>query len=269
MDLQNQIETLTQLGLTVNQAKIFIMLVRSEPSTVTQIAKATNLAREVVYKNIPKLEKNGLITKVIAAPCEYKAISINLASKILLEKRNKETFEVKTKVAELVSQMQKRNSEESKIEPHLIAVTGKEHLTSFAKKQVLTTKKSLETMILYSKYSFWLDTNFSLFRKLLARNVKIRIILASCTEVIHDKNIELLEKNPNFKIRYIPDPIQVGVGIIDDRDTLINTLPNNIFRPSFYWSNNPGVIALSKNYFEKFWNLTESTPKKSIKCNYT
>ncbi len=262
MDLQNQIDTFTRLGLTVNQTKIFISLLQSEPSTVTQIAKATSLAREVVYRNIPKLEKNGLITKMIAAPCEYKAISISLATRILLEKRNKETVEVKAKVAQLVDQMQKRDKEENKIEPHLIAVSGKEHLISFTKKQVLTTKTSLDTMILNSKYSFWWENNFPLFRKLLAKNVKIRIILASCKEVVCDKNMERLERNPNFRVKHIRDEIQVGVGIIDDIDILINTLPNNIFRPSFYWSNNPGIIALGKNYFEKYWNSKETINKK-------
>jgi sugar-specific transcriptional regulator TrmB len=89
MDFQEQVETLTRLGLTINQSKIFIALAQSKPATVTQIAKSANLAREVVYRTLPKLERTGLVSKVISFPTEFKAISIDLATRILLEKRAK------------------------------------------------------------------------------------------------------------------------------------------------------------------------------------
>lgn len=235
MDFQEQVETLTRLGLTVNQSKIIIALVQSKPSTVTQIAKSANLAREVVYRTLPKLERTGLITKMISFPTEFKAVSIDIATKILLEKRAKETYEVKTKTTELVTQIRKKSGEESKADPQLISVSGKEYLLIFTKKQVLTTKKSLDTMIINPKFSFYWGNYSPLYKKLLAKNVKIRLIIAGSKEKILRKNIEEIEKNHNFQIKFIQDQIQAGVGIIDNKDILINTLPNSTFKASFYW----------------------------------
>ncbi len=261
MDFQDQVETLTRLGLTINQSKIFIALVQSNLSTVAQIAKSANLAREVVYRTLPKLEKTGLITKTISFPTEFKAISIDLATRILLEKRANETYEVKAKATELVTQMKNRAGEENRKEPQVISVSGKEYLSIFTKRQVLTTKISLDTMIINPKFSFWWENYSPLFKGLLAKNVKIRVIIACSEDKIQGRNIEKFEKNPNFKIKFIPDQIQAGVGIIDNNDILINTLPNSVFKPSFYWSNDPGVIALCSTYFEKYWNSAEINKK--------
>ncbi len=257
IDFKEQVETLTRLGLTVNQSKILIALVQLKPSTVTQIAKSANLAREVVYRTLPKLERMGLITKMISFPTEFKAVSIDLATRILLEKRAKETYEVKTRVTELVTQIRKKSGE-IKEEPQLISVSGKEYLLILTKRHVVKTKFSIDTMIVNPKFSFYWRNYSPIYKKLLAKNVKIRLIIAGCKEENQGINIEEFKRVENFNIKFIPDKIQTGVGIIDKEHILINTLPNSLFNASFYWSNDPGVLALCSTYFEKYWNSAES-----------
>jgi hypothetical protein len=89
--------------------------------------------------------------------------------------------------------------------------------------------------------------------------VLVRVIIACGNERSCDKNLEEIKGYPNFSVKYLSDPIQTLVGIIDNRDILINTTPG---KASIYWSNDPGVIALCKIYFEKYWNsirITEQT----------
>jgi sugar-specific transcriptional regulator TrmB len=256
IDFQEQVETLNRLGLTVNQSKIFIALVQSKPSTVAQIAKSANLVREVVYRTLPKLERTGLITKMISFPTEFKAVSIDLATRILLEKRAKETSEVKTKATELVTQIRKKSGDIEE-EPQLISVSGKEHLLILTKRHLLKTKLSIDTIIVNPKFSFFWGNYSPIYKKLLAKKVKIRLIIAGCKDN-QGRNIEEFKRAENFKIKFIPNKIQAGVGIIDNEQILINTLPNSLFKASFYWSNDPGVLALCSTYFEKYWNSAES-----------
>jgi sugar-specific transcriptional regulator TrmB len=251
LDSENQIDVLTRLGLTCNQAKIFLALAKLEPSTVAQIAKSANLAREVVYRTLPTLQKMGLITKTISFPTRYNAISPEVAVKILFKIRDKETLEVKAKVGELLKQMSQRL--ENIKDKQIISIIGKERVSIFAKRQMMTTKVSLDTMMTYPRYQSWLCAFTPIFKKLLAKKVKIRVIVP-CSKVNDKQQYSSLLKDGNFLVKFIPDELQTFVGIIDDKDTMINTGLNQF---SFYWSNDLGIISLSKAYFEKYWAYPE------------
>lgn len=254
MAFQDQVETLTRLGLTVNQSKVIIALFQSKQSTVTQIAKSANLAREVVYRNMSKLQKIGLITKIISFPTEFEAIPVDLAVSLLLNKRAQETREINARTTELVEKMKNMSREERKREHQVVAISGRDHLAKFSRGRVLETQISLDTMIRSSRFSRWWENFHLMFGKLLAKNVQIRIIVAGSKKTMHGKNLEQLEKHPNFRIKFIPDEITTGIGIIDNKDALINTLAGGfVSQASFYWSNDPGVITLCSAYFEKYW----------------
>jgi sugar-specific transcriptional regulator TrmB len=256
LEFQNQIEILTGLGLTNNQAKIYLVLVQSRPSSVAQIAKFANSAREVVYRTLPRLQELGLITKAISVPNEFEATPIDLAVKMLYERKIKETFEVKARADELVGKIKNKTGEEGAKEPQVISLSGKEHLLSFTVKHMLSIQKSLDTMIVRPVFPHWWETFHPSLKPFLQKNVRIRVIVACCKERMYVKTIEQFKKYPNFGIKFIPDQIKVGIGIIDNKDTLMNTLPGNKFKKaSFYWSNDPGVIDLCSNYFEKHCNL--------------
>ncbi len=253
MEFQNQVQALTGLGITNNQAKIYLALVGSKSSTVTQIAKSANIAREVVYRTVPRLQELGLIIKTISSPIEYEATPIDLAIKMLYEQKIKEALETKARADELIGQIKNKVEEKSAKKPQLISLSGKDRLISFTKRQMLSIQKSLDTMIVKTVFPRWWENYRPLFEAFLEKNVRIRVIVACCQEKVYAKEIERLEKNKNFKIKFIPDQIEVGMGIIDNLDALINTLPGNMVKSSFYWSNDPGVIALCNTYFEKYW----------------
>ncbi len=254
MDSQNQIAVLTRLGLTVNQAKLFIALVQMEPSTVTQIAKTAGLAREVVYRTMPSLQRMGLIAKTITFPLKFYAIPVETAIRILLERKVKETHEVRTKAIELVKQMKPKLDLETKTERQLVSIIGKERLIIFSKRQMLTSKSSVDTMVPYTRIYTWLPTFSPILKKLLAKKVKIRLIVASSQEKIEHSDLDLFKDSPYFKVKFIPDRLQTIVGVIDNKDTLINT---SVGKPSVYWSNDTGIISLSNTYFEKCWASPE------------
>jgi hypothetical protein len=178
---------------------------------------------------------------------------------LLLERRAKETREIKARTTELVAKIKNMSREESKKEHQVISISGKEHLATFSRRQVLSTQISLDVMIRSSRFSGWWEDFHLMFEKLLEKNVKIRIIIAGNKGTMHGKNLEQFEKHPNFRIKFIPDEIKTGIGIIDNKDTLINTSAGSFAsKASFYWSNDPGVITLCNAYFEKYWNSTEN-----------
>jgi sugar-specific transcriptional regulator TrmB len=64
--IQDDIQTLTDLGLSLLQAKTYLNLAKLGKANVQTIAKASNVARQDIYRVMPKLQKLGLAEKFIS-----------------------------------------------------------------------------------------------------------------------------------------------------------------------------------------------------------
>ena len=254
MDLKNQIELLTQLGLTTNQAKIYLTCANYKSSTVKQISQSANLASEVVYRTIPKLQKMGLVEKTVTFPAEFQATPIDLAITTLLEQRKKENTEVQKKAKELLRYMAKRKKGKHTEGFKIVLIPEKERLVQFTEKTLRTTKKSLHAIGMGQKFSAWIHAYRELIEDLLTKNIAIRFVFAGTEKRSHNQTLKEIQKDRNFKIKFTPDKIQSCIVIVDNREVLIDTTPESGFAHTpVYWSNDPGILAPCKTYFEKYW----------------
>ncbi len=64
----DHIQTLMDFGLSYLQANVYLNLVKLEVANVQMIAKASNVARQDVYRVMPILLEMGLGEKIIAKP---------------------------------------------------------------------------------------------------------------------------------------------------------------------------------------------------------
>src|SRR3989304_6858814 len=76
------------LGLSLNQARVYLAILKLEKTTVGQVAKFSKVRREEVYRTLPTLEKMGLIERLLGKPTEIRAtlISDSLALLVTEEK---------------------------------------------------------------------------------------------------------------------------------------------------------------------------------------
>jgi sugar-specific transcriptional regulator TrmB len=77
-------DLLLGLGLTLNQAKVYLAILKLEKTTVGQVAKFSKVRREDVYRILPALEKMGLIEKLLGKPTEIRATPISDALTFLV-----------------------------------------------------------------------------------------------------------------------------------------------------------------------------------------
>ena len=254
MNPQNQIELLTNLGLTVNQAKIYLSCINYNSSTVKQISQTTNLASEIVYRTIPKLQKKGLVTKTLAFPAEYQATPIELAITTLLEQRKKQNVELEKKAKELLRDMAKRKTEKHTESIKIVLIPEKERQTQFTEKKMRTTKKSLQVIGMGQKFHAWMRAYHELIDDLLTKNIVVKIVFAG-TQKNNTQTVEDILEYSDFIIRFIPDTVQTCLVIVDDKEVIIDTSPESGFAQTpVYWSNDLGIVAPCKAYFEKYWN---------------
>ncbi|MGD0204801.1 MAG: helix-turn-helix domain-containing protein [Candidatus Bathyarchaeia archaeon] len=77
-------DLLLGLGLSLNQARVYLAILKLEKTTVGQVAKFSKVRREDVYRILPSLEKMGLIERLIGKPTEVRATPISDALTFLV-----------------------------------------------------------------------------------------------------------------------------------------------------------------------------------------
>src|SRR4030043_595729 len=83
-------DLLLGLGLNLNQARVYLAILKLEKTTVGQVAKFSKVRREDVYRLLPTLEKMGLVERLLGKPTEIRATLIADSLALLVaEEKNK------------------------------------------------------------------------------------------------------------------------------------------------------------------------------------
>lgn len=252
-----KVKVLTELGLTFNQARIFLALDKLGVSApVAIISKISGVPREKVYCLMPTLEKLGLVEKVLRTPVEFNAAPLKTATSILLAKKIQETSEIRKRTKALLI----RNAEEQKISQN-----NDEETIVICKKQIGYNER-MQAMEAASKCLDILTPGFDLelkwdyflrkYKKILNHNTQIRIVLQQplrSKQVISDFNELLI--NPLFSLRY-SDSVSPSMSlyIIDQKQVTIATSTKNFPKDySVLCTRAPVMVSLAIGYFETVW----------------
>ena len=84
MSSDENTDLLLGLGLSLNQAKVYLAILKLEKTTAGQVAKFSKVRREDVYRILPSLEKMGLIERFMSKPMEIRATPISDALSFLV-----------------------------------------------------------------------------------------------------------------------------------------------------------------------------------------
>ncbi len=267
------IDALTSLGLTILQARVYLALTHIEKATIKSIAKNANIARQDIYRLTNELQKIGIIEKIISTPAQYKAIPLEDGIKILLQRKNKENSEAQKKAIELLQRQKEENinMESQADENQFVLVPQNQALTLRQSKAIDATKTSIDSTYSWRRFQEELPNLIKNYKKALSRGVTVRLIIKGPKdEIVWPRPIRHLITNRKFKVR-ITSYLPIGIiGIYDKQQILITTATpdNNI--ASALWSDNPNLIAIGQEAFEKIWNNTEEIkyeikPQKTTK----
>ncbi|MEM0118036.1 MAG: helix-turn-helix domain-containing protein [Conexivisphaerales archaeon] len=86
--IQKLVTDLTLYGLTANQAKLYLHLLRNKPAGAREISRALNVHRVDVYRRLRELEELGIIEVHLDFPKKFTAIDPKTAIESLIQ-RNK------------------------------------------------------------------------------------------------------------------------------------------------------------------------------------
>ncbi len=251
------IETLTELGLTLNQARIYVALLRSErPLTVKEISKITNITRQDVYRILPALQEDGFVEKTITAPTMFKATPLKTGISILIKNRiakHDELIEKARKISEEAFCTKELTFED--MEAEFVLVPGRDAVVQKINSATSATQVSLDIVSSRKRFPRAVFEFFDARLQALKRGVRIRVVTEKPTLInTRMEEIMTVERRAGAMIRFVNKQPPALLLMFDGKEVMIITSATGNLETSALWSNNPSLIALSKNYFESMWN---------------
>jgi sugar-specific transcriptional regulator TrmB len=256
------IKLLTRLGLTPLQAEVYLTLAKIDKATVKTISSISSKDRANVHRVLTRLQELELVEKLLTNPNFFKALPANEGVQMLLAHKEREHEEIKAQTKELLEKYRniKQEASNEKICEFVLIPDG-----NFTKRKVaemISSNRITHEVIIYWS-DFEPDSNavVAMWRKVLYKSVKMRIIVFLQKNEKLPKKVLDLKKCPQFQIRETPTPPKVTISIIDGKEALISVTPQISPRgkPGL-WVNNAGLVALIQEYFELTWRNSRELP---------
>ena len=213
-----------------------------------------------------RLQKLNLVEKMLTNPVTFKAIMVNDAMAMLLKHKLQEYQEAEKNAKEIIQKYARKQ------EKHIINRHVEESKLTMIPDEIATFRKLVE-MVENNQESFdiiiylpplipYEKELIEVTRKAFEKNLKIRFIVCFTEgqKIKWGKFPVIFTKfDLNARYLFLQDPVTML--IVDNREALINTGQVPVRSPSL-WSNNPVIVSLASDYFERKWNDSNRVPLK-------
>jgi sugar-specific transcriptional regulator TrmB len=260
----DEVQVLTDLGLTLRQAKVFLVLVKCDSPTARAIATLSKIPRQDVYKVLDELLKLGLLEKQISTPTRFVAVPVDETCKFLLNRRIKKTSDLKIRTKALIRNLHGMASPKSNgEEPKLFLIPEKEAFAHRIKKCIESSQKSIDMIgpqkSLEQGFFFTTET----LKKSMHRGVKIRVIVEEIgySDYLQSFPSTLIE-NPHFRVRIVHTHSALRFCVYDKKEiSVVLSSEHDFAKSSLLWSDCTSLVDAYQGYFESMW-LMRSEPFK-------
>lgn len=234
---------LLDIGLSENEAKVYLAALALGPATVLSISKAADVIRTTSYSVIESLKKKGLITLQITGFKQlYVAANPNKLENMLDSRR----LELKNTLPEF-SALYNLQGGEGLIKYY----EGLEAIKTIYE-DILQEVKPHDDFLVISNTDAWYKLDPEFFRKYIEKraklNINIRLLLQDTPLARKHKE---QEKNYHETIKFLPkgSPLSVNLLMIPNKlvfHQLIPPITATVIE-------NKSIIALQRELFEVIW----------------
>jgi sugar-specific transcriptional regulator TrmB len=255
---------LTYYGLTENEAKTYVAILRLHQGPARSIAKLADIPRQEAYRVLPALMKKGLVLSTITQPEQFIAVT---PSKVLSQLIDRLKDDFAKRISNLEQKRENLEVELEKIEGkssgfsaphpvHYVLISGVrlvneriEEMLKGAERQVLWVSPKMEVRraVIYDRDE--------MLRKCAKRGVEIRIL----TEIGKENLKEIKKLSAFSQIQNVPNLTSL-MTIIDDKEIMIGSAVHSSDNDLVHelWTNDPGQVNTMIEFFEKVWTETKS-----------
>ncbi len=237
-------KTLTSLGLTEGEAKVYLALSELGSSTVGPITKKSRVAYSNIYDILDRLTKKGLISFITKNKTKHFQAASPSNINLYLEKKEKEIQIQKQSLKEIIPNLEKL--QEIKPSQKAEIFLGKKGLRTAYEKLLKNKTKKDESLFFYiHKEEFAEESN--LFYNSISDIGKKTKSKGICNEDY--KNSWFSKKAKYLNIKFTDLPLPGNIDIAGDK-VLIVSWHDTIFSVLIHSSH---LASDLKTYFDKIW----------------
>ena len=253
-------DLLLGLGLSLNQARVYLAVLKLEKTTVSQLAKFSKVRREDVYKILPSLEKMGLIERLLGKPAEIRATPISDALSLLVaEEKNRSD----DRLTGMRSRVQKLSLKDWKLpllgeESIYILVAEKKAILAKTSELIRNSRKEVSLVADKARIIPTLSQFSEECRQAIKKGSQIYLIFeGDLPDSLLKEKVNKLIDGGSVHIRFHREPLNHFI-MSDDKEALITTSKEGGLgeNPSL-WTNNSNLIGVIKKSFESDWKEAE------------
>lgn len=263
--LDENAKMLSDFGLTHNQAKVYIAIAQLGIASVRQVSNVSKVRREDIYRILPKLEKMGLVEKILGRPTKVRATPVKEALSILIKRErdiaNKRVSALMAKKVTFLEHFKANKMKPVLIkekEAHFALISQREGIINRGQAMVKTAKREIDIITSGERF-----TQFSLdyaepLEKAIRKGVKVRMILEAPEH--EDSILGIIEKykssRASFDLKHTGQPSSHFM-ITDYKQALVATSTEApVGENPYLWTDDNNLTGLMQKNFEDIWHTS-------------
>jgi DNA-binding response OmpR family regulator len=253
--LEETSSELTNFGLTITQAKIYVSNTALGTASISEIAELSKIRREEVYRVIPKLEEYGIIARKLSKPKRFSAQQPERALQLLASKKlealKKETVELRQQQEGLVAKLRKIELPTEKSQCFIEVVSADNTLTKLIE-MTRKAKKEIKIMCPLSELENVYVNLPGKVRQKLLKSVRFHIITENKGQsAFADEIKQLSEANANPIQLERTYHIPFSLLVVDSSEAMWGKSSWKVEQS--LWTNDPTQIVILKTSFDRLW----------------
>jgi len=253
-------DLLLGLGLTLNQAKVYLAILKLEKTTVGQVAKFSKVRREDVYRILPALEKMGLIEKLLGKPTEIRATPISDALTFLVAEEKTRSDDRLSGMRSRVQRLSLKDWKQPLPGEESIFILIAEKKAILAKTSELIGNSRKEVALIADKGRIMpvLSQFSDEYRLAIKKGAQIRLLFeGDSPDGLLKEKVKKLIDGASVHVKFHREPLNHFI-MSDDKEALITTSKESGLGESpSLWTNNSNLIGVLRTSFESDWKKAE------------
>ena len=246
-------DLLLGLGLSLNQARVYLAILKLEKTTVGQVAKFSKVRREDVYRLLPSLEKMGLVERLLGKPTQIRATPISDALTFLVSEE-KNRFD--DRLSGMRSSVQRLSLKDWK-QPLpgeasiYILIVEKKAILAKTSELIGNSRKEVELIADKARIIPVLSQFSDECRQAIKKGAVIRLIFeGEGPDGLLKEKVQKLIDGASVHVKFHREPLNHFI-MSDDKEALITTSKETGLGESpSLWTNNSNLIGVLRTGFE-------------------
>ncbi len=275
MSQEKVLKTLSDLGLTRLDSKVYIYLAKMGPKKGREIAKALKVQKPQLYRSLKSLQNKAIVSATLERPARFSAVSFEKVLDLFIRTKLEEAQNIQTEKDKLLSSWQTiQTSMAPDTSARFMVIEGRNLIYSRIKQMINETKNHLS--IISTVSSLARADRFGLldsdFKHPQLSNVQFRI-LTHITDENSNLIQALLRETPKTEMRFEIRNPNIGLGlfpqmVIRDEEEVMFFINPKVDGASpeqdnlCLWTNCKSLIHSFLTMFEELWRNSTNIKKK-------